>query len=472
MITRKYAAFDGRLVMLGFGAVGQGTLPLLLRHVDLAPSRVTILTAQPEGAAIAREYGVNFRCEAVTRDNFRTLLDEVLAAGDFLFNASVNVSSVDCLDHCQRRGILYLDACLEPWAGGHENSGLTPAERSNYAQREAALALRRDFPAGPTAILTHGANPGLVSHLLKKALLNLAEDTGVDGAAPTTRDGWARLAMALGIKVVHVAERDTQRSRRRKAAGEFVNTWSPEAFAGESLQPAELGWGTHERHWPHDAVDFGFGCGASIYLDRPGAVTRVRTWTPASGPFIGHLISHSESTAIADLLTVREGGRTLYRPTCHYAYRPCDDAELSLLEFQDRGFRLQERSRLLRDEIEEGMDELGVLLMGHRRGAYWYGSQLSIAEARALCPLNNATSLQINAPAVAAAVWALRNPQAGIREPEDLPHDEILALCAPYLGHVVGATTDWTPLEGRERLYPETLDRDDPWQFLNFRVRD
>ena len=34
------------------------------------------------------------------------------------------------------------------------------------------------------------------------------------------------------------------------------------------------------------------------------------------------------------------------------------------------------------NEIVTGIDELGVLLYGHGRNAYWYGSQLSIEETR------------------------------------------------------------------------------------------
>jgi homospermidine synthase len=45
-----------------------------------------------------------------------------------------------------------------------------------------------------------------------------------------------------------------------------------------------------------------------------------------------------------------------------------------------------------------------------------------------------------------------------------------LEICMPYLGPVVGEYTDWTPLQGRERLFPEDLDRSDPWQFKNVRV--
>ena len=108
--------------------------------------------------------------------------------------------------------------------------------------------------------------------------------------------------------------------------------------------------------------------------------------------------------------------------------------------------------------------------MGHAKGAYWYGSRLSIDEARALAPYNNATSLQVTAPVLAGVIWALENPQRGVTEPDEMDFDRVLEICAPYLGPVVGAYSDWTPLEGREALFPEDLDRDDPWQFKNFRV--
>jgi homospermidine synthase len=256
----------------------------------------------------------------------------------------------------------------------------------------------------------------------------------------------------------------------RKSKDEFVNTWSSEAFCGESLQPAELGWGTHERNWPHDAREYGFGGGAAIYLDRPGVATKVRSWVPFEGAFHGWLISHGEAISIPDYLSVREDGKVVYRPTCHYAYHPCDDAVLSLQEFVGNGWRFPPRQRLLRNEIDAGFDELGVLLMGHKKGAYWYGSQLGIAEARMLCPYNNATSLQVNAPFVAAMVWALRNPRAGIVEPDEIDYQSLLELCSPYLGKLVGVYTDWTPLAGRSTLYPEDIDASDPWQFRNFRV--
>jgi homospermidine synthase len=271
--------------------------------------------------------------------------------------------------------------------------------------------------------------------------------------------------------VIQVSERDHQTTDRRKQPDEFCNTWSSEAFAGESLQPAELGWGTHERAIPHDGHDFDFGCRSSIFLARTGCTTRVRSWAPQAGPFHGYLISHGEAHSIADYLTVQgESGTATYRPTCYYAYHPCDDAVASLEQFVQAGYRMPPRQRLLRDELTGGVDELGVLLCGPRHGAYWYGSRLSVDDARRLAPYNNATGSQVNIGFVAAILWAMRNPQRSVVEPDEMDDRLVMEIARPYLGQLGGVSTDWTPVAGRGRLYPETVDLDDPWQFGNFRV--
>ena len=91
-------------------------------------------------------------------------------------------------------------------------------------------------------------------------------------------------------------------------------------------------------------------------------------------------------------------------------------------------------------------------------------------EARRVAPHNNATSLQVTAAVLAGVVWAIEHPRAGIVEPDEIDFQRILEIAKPYLGQVVGVRGDWTPLLDRERLFPEGLDRDDPWQFKNIRV--
>jgi homospermidine synthase len=143
---------------------------------------------------------------------------------------------------------------------------------------------------------------------------------------------------------------------------------------------------------------------------------------------------------------------------------------LSLHELAGKNWHLQSKKRLMMDEISHGIDELGILLMGPEKGVYWYGSRLSIEEARRVAPHNNATSLQVTAAVLAGIVWAIEHPRRGVVEPDEMDFARILEICRPYLGDVVGVYGEWTPLADRERLFPEDLDRDDPWQFKNIRV--
>jgi homospermidine synthase len=154
-----------------------------------------------------------------------------------------------------------------------------------------------------------------------------------------------------------------------------------------------------------------------------------------------------------------------------FVYHPCDDAMLSALELEGRGWQMQPSRRVLTADLVTGMDELGVLLAGHPKNAYWYGSQLTIEEARRHVPYSNATSLQVAAGALAATVWAIRHPARGVLEADDLDFRECLDVARPYLGPLVGAYTDWTPLQGRGELFEEDLDPDRPWQLKNVRAR-
>jgi len=465
-----------KIVILGFGAIGCGVLPLLFRHISMKPEQVIVISDKfnDEQRAHAASYGVKVVQTKLLPDNLRAEMSKHLNAGDFLVNVSVEVSSCALIELCQERDVLYMDTCNEPWAGGYSDPNASAADRTNYAFREEALEFRKQFKKdGPTALITHGANPGMVSHFVKQALLNIAKDTGVNVAQPSTREGWAKLAQDLGIKSIHIAERDTQASAHRvKHDNEFVNTWSVEGYVEEGKQPAELGWGTHEKHWPHDGVKHEKGCRAAIFLDRPGAITNVRTWTPASGSFHGMLITHTEAISIADYFTLFDKpGNVVYRPTVHFAYHACDNAWMSMHQVAGREWVKHPEERVMMDEITTGRDELGVLLMGHKKGAYWYGSDLDIETTRKLVPNNNATSLQVCTGVLTGVVYAYENPRKGVVEPEEIEHNRIMEIGSHYLGKLHGQYTDWTPLQRRGILFPEKIDETDPWQFQNFRVQ-
>lgn len=467
---REYAKVQGRLVIVGFGLIGQGTLPLLLRHLNIDPGSIVVVTAQTTGVKQLEASGVQYVLQPLTPANYKKILVPLLSpAGSILVNLSVNVSSIALVQLAQAVGALYLDTCIEPWEGGYTDNRRTLEDRSNYAFRELALKLRAKDR--PTAVIAHGANPGLVSYLLKQALVDVHRDIYGDEPSPQSQLEWAMLAKKLDVRTIHIAERDTQIANVPKEIGEFVNTWSVDGFIGEGLQPAELGWGTHERYWPEDAKRHKSGCGAAIYLEQAGAATKVRSWTPTSGPMHAFLITHNEAISIADYFTLREtSGKASYRPTCHYAYHPCNDAILSIHELAGRHWRQQPKKRVMRDEIVGGTDELGVLVAGHSKNAYWFGSQLTAAEASRLAPYNSATSLQVCASVLAGIVWAIENPMEGVVEADELPYQQMLEIIRPYLGPLTGFYTEWNPLTNRHWPLEESVDNSDPWQFLNIRV--
>jgi homospermidine synthase len=135
---------------------------------------------------------------------------------------------------------------------------------------------------------------------------------------------------------------------------------------------------------------------------------------------------------------------------------------------------MQEKRRIMADEIIDGRDELGVLLMGHDFKAWWTGSLLDIRTARKLVPHQQATVLQVAISVVAAAKWMIRNPRRGYNLPDDIDHEYILNVCMPYIKPMVSQPVDWTPLKNMNRKFVRfdtaKFREDDTWQFVNFMV--
>lgn len=469
-----HGTINGPVVMIGFGSIGRGMVPLLERHFKFDRERFVIIDPEDIYRPVVEGLGIRFIHAELSPENYRDILTPLLRNGEgvgFCVNVSVDTSSRDIMRLCRELDCHYIDTVAEPWAGYYDNKNAHPGDRTNYDLRDDIIEEKALARGTRTAVSCCGANPGMVSWFVKQAVLNIARDTNTPFTEPKTREDWARLMQTLGIKGVHIAERDTQRARMPKEMNVFVNTWSVEGFVSEGYQPAELGWGTHENWMPPNASTHSFGCQAAIYLNQPGAATRVRTWCPTPGAQFGFLVTHNEAISISDYFTVGSGPKPEYRPTCHYAYHPCNNAILSWHELFGRDGKMQPRMHILGEsEIVDGRDELGVLLFGHAKNAYWYGSRLTIEETRALAPYQNATALQVTSAIIAGMVWALENPMAGIVETEEMDHRRCLEVQSPYLGAVEGHYTDWTPLDNRPGLFPEDIDTSDPWQFRNILV--
>lgn len=478
--------FGGKVLVLGGGSVAQCTVPLLIKDLVVDPSQIIVMDFHNKALQFTQEVkdaGVKFVTDRVTQNNYAALISQHLRAGDLFIDLAWNVDAADVIDYCHKSGILYINTATELW------DPYAVPEHPIYAtlmsRHKKLEALRASWDTkGPTAVVEHGANPGLVSHFVKRALTNLA-NMSISEDGVLRRDEilhtalhekqWNKVAQRLGVKVIHIAERDTQVTDRPKLEDEFVNTWSVEGFYEEGLAPAELGWGTHEKTLPLNSYAHP-DSQTQILIAHPGADTWVRSWVPG-GPTNGMLVRHGEAYTITKHLTVVEDGVEVYRPTVHYAYMPSDAAIASMRELIARDWNRQSRERIMNDEIlPGGQDRLGVLLMGHRYNAYWYGSLLSIDEARTLVPGQSATTLQVAASVSACARWMVDNPSEGLCVPDDLPHETVLQYAEPYLGKLHAEFVDWTPLKHLHNPYKkydgsqETLDHEDPWQFHNFLI--
>ncbi len=480
--------FKNKILIIGYGSVSKCSIPILLKHIKVPYKNITVIDFADKRKELQQwtKKGIKYFQEKITPINIAQVLSRHISAGGLLIDLAWNIGCNDILTWCHDNKVLYVNTSVEEWdpyAGIHDKS---PFKKSLYYRQ----MLLRDMVSkwkneSTTAVVDHGANPGLISHFTKKGIVDIAERSIHDKTTQKKEAAkldkllhekkYPNLAMELGIKVIHCSERDTQITNRPKEVDEFVGTWSIEGLREEGVSPAEMGWGTHEKVFPALTNLPPYGPKNQIFLSQMGINTWVRSWVP-NQEIIGMVIRHGEAFSISDKLTVWKNGRAVYRPTVHYAYMPCHETISSLQELRGRNYELQPKLRIMSDEITGGADILGALLMGHKYNSWWTGSMLTIEESRRLVPHQNATTMQVAIGVVAAVMWMIENPHKGVCVPDDLPYEHILNISKPYLGQFVSEASDWTPLKNYRVFFKENaqayLDKKNVWCFNNFLFKD
>jgi homospermidine synthase len=480
--------FKGKILIIGCGSVAQCAIPLILKLIDVSPKNVTIMDFVDNRPRVkdSLDKGVSYVFDRIMPQNYAKLLRKYVSPGDLIIDLAWNIDCISMLQWCRDNQVLYVNTSLEVW--DPYKKGINNNDPTNLTLYVRQMEIRKLIKKwgdnkGTTAIVDHGANPGLVSHFTKIAMEDISKkiiaDKPRDKRVNTIKEAldnknYPELASVTGVKVIHISERDTQITNKPKEFDEFVNTWSIEGFFEEGIAPAEMGWGTHERDIPKGACFHKQGPRNQICLESIGVNTWVRSWVPDC-EIVGMVIRHGEAFGISDRLTIwNNKGKAVYRPTVHYAYCPCDAAINSLHELEMRRYNLQERQRIMNDEIIKGEDRLGVLVMGHDFNSWWTGSLLDIEETRKLVPNQNATTLQVAISVVAAARWMIENPNKGFNLPDDIPHEYIMKISKPYLGPFISKPIDWTPLKNYDKAFRtlsiKKLKQKDVWQFTTFLV--
>src|SRR5476651_1742625 len=377
--------FKNKILFVGYGAVAECTLPILFKHIKVPAKNVTVMDFEDRSAKLKpwTAKGVRFVRDRVTEENMTSILAKHVGPGDILIDLAWNIDACEILQWCHDHGVRYINTSTELWDPYAVGPNQRPTEKTLYWRH---MKLRKRLASwktkGPTAVIEHGANPGLISHFVKQGLIDIGNSLIADKKASGAKaDKIAELiatrqfnllAQAIGVKVIHCSERDTQITDKPKQVDEFVNPWSIEGFRDEGTATSEMGWGTHEKKLPKHAFRHQDGPKNQICLAQMGINTWVRSWVP-DYTIQGMVVRHGEAFTISDKLTVWEKNRPVYRPTVHYAYCPCDEAVVSLNELRGYNYALQPKLRIMNDEITKGADILGALIMGHDFKSWWVG---------------------------------------------------------------------------------------------------
>lgn len=438
-MTQDTTIFNNKFIVLGFGSLGPSVVSLL--QSNFPNNKVVIITdinTTPQSSRDSIQHLPNVEQVvdiSLTHVNYVDVLNRVASTGDFMINLTVDVSCYDLITWCQLYNVLYIDTALYQWADNYDAEPPT-----NWALRQKVLSMTQ--ASSTTAIIAHGANPGLVNHFVKSCIDKLYYNQ----FGNLNELSWSSKAQAIGLKTIHISEVDTQWSSEiQPAPGDFVNTWSVQGFINEALMPSELTLGSHEKNVPDI-----FSAARSDHSARSinaGIYTRVKGWNPYSGQYLGFMITHNEAISLGQFLSDNNSG---YWPSVYYVYRPTSATIAGLHDWVGNDYSITGDRVLLNEHtITAGKDYLGVLLMGNF-GAVWCGNILSAEHASRTAKFANATTLQVTAPLLAAIEWAIHNPSKGIVEAEDIDHNFIVSRVESIIGTTEYIEVDWELLKCNE----------------------
>ena len=465
--------YDGSIVQFGFGAVGKSFFENVSKEIKYNENKYFVIERYAEEFDAYINLGGMasgfISCE-ITKDNFNMIFEKYLSSGDILIDFADTVSSTDLCDWCAERNIMYINTGNADWPEKWPNI---------YEQNKLLNDLKEKHQKNETTnrhpiVLQHGNNPGLVSHFVKAGIefiVNTQHKRDRKLKTQIKENKFSEAAQALGIKMIHVNDIDLQQLKpptdnESEATNNILyNTWCIDTFLFELLTEATFSIGTHENYEFNDECkqidrDRGF-----VELKTLSADKTARTYYPG-GVFEGFLVTHEETATIAKSLEVRQNGKTIYRPTVMFIYKPCASAANYLKEAkvnnypnpdpdkpQDcenekgntiiRGYKYPQDARIAYgDKISSGTEFVGVLLIGDIFQPVWIGNRVELPylyRDKKTTYWQTPTITPVAISALAAICWMINNKDTkGIFFPEDIiDYKYILKLAEKHISKTI-----------------------------------
>lgn len=441
----KSKKFYNKFWVIGCGAVGTALIFLLLKIFIINPKNIIIIDRENIQPKINKYLNpqIKFIKSEITENNYQNILSDI-KNHDILINCAYDISTLSLFKLCQEKNSCYIDSSIEEWSYKSETD---PIKYSLFYKHSELDNFNNQIQEKKTNfIVSMGCNPGNISIWTKFGLELLNKKYNYKF------DSFAELSHKLGIQVIHISEKDTQKTRIPKRENEYANTWAStmEPMYEEGLGPVEISLGTHEKNLEYDTISY---INNIMILKRRGMATFGVSYTPISKNYIGMLIRHDENFTIGRELSLYINNKLVYKPSVYYIYHPCDSTMASFYEIRELNLNYQKTCRLLTGDIVSGTDELGLTYFLSTNQKYWIGSLLDIHESREIFEnkfddIINATILQVVAGYLGGIIYLTelieQNKYYGLLCPDDLPYKKILKYTLPFLGDfIMMEISDW-----------------------------
>lgn len=428
---------DPKLMILGMGMVGRSLLHILLENRMFSLDDILVTDKSRKAFNYFRDLGgrkENFIHSEVDSKCYREVLDR-LESGDYLISLSVGCDCLVLARECSERSIHFICTADDTF---HDTGFREPFRyRTHHYQYKELIEKTKGCA---TSILQFGMNPGLISILTKKALLDIVENDDSDFVA-YNRGRLRKLAeageyplLAKELQVISFIESDldTTQTCMKEDENTVYSTWSADDFYAEmndrSIQ--KLGSLTSlEDHLKRmgvspDQIFYYNKYDGTLVLDASGKDVMTEGYT-VNGVFTGCVDVHEEVFSIHDYYTARnDAGEIDYAPSVIFVYRPSDLALSSAHNKDIFRMRLIKKDRML-----SGGETVGITVEGANFHPFYTGVELLYDSDR----LETPTVLEVSASVYAAIRYISNHPDMGIMYPEHLDVDEILSYTGQYL---------------------------------------
>lgn len=435
--------FKNKILIIGCGSIGPALLPLLIKFIIIPPSNIIVCDKNKNRFEKISQFislGVKTVHDKINKNNMHNIIINKLKFGqdDIIIDAAYEINTEFMFSLCESNGISYINSSVEIWEKEPIMKEIDYTFYNRFLNIEAKNKI--NIKKKNNFIVSLGCNPGNVNIWTLYALEKINKEK-----KKFAYNTYAELAQLMGLKTIHISEKDTQIISKPKKENEYVNSWSTDSISwyDEAFSFLEISWGTHESKLPENTIQK-LSNEYQIIVNNVGCETFANTYTPISKNIIGMIIRHEESYTICKALTIKDStNKIIYKPSVYYIYKPNDSAMASTMEAMANDYQKQPTVRLMTNDIIEGRDEIGVTLYFEDGDIYWIGSLLDIKEARLLYDnqynnIINSTIVQVVSGYISGIFYLIelinQKKYQGLIFPEDLPISLFIKKTRPMLG--------------------------------------